>query len=95
MGRGATDREIETVCGARSNAGFIGKGVEKIDIAGEYGDQSEITAAGRDKITSVHANTDRLPRPIGDRFYGVPAGSFGTDAIRSGQSTWTHGIERF
>lgn len=38
---------------AASNAGFIGKGVEKIDIGGEYDDQSEITAVARDKITSV------------------------------------------
>jgi len=28
------------------NVGFIGKGVEKIDIGGEYGNQSEITATG-------------------------------------------------
>lgn len=47
------------------NAGFIGEGVEKIDIGGEYGDQSEITAAARDKITPappiqiVYRETDR------------------------------------
>jgi len=28
------------------NVGFIGKGVGKIDIAREYGNQSEITATG-------------------------------------------------
>lgn len=32
------------------NVGFIGKGVEKINIAREYGNQCEITATGRDKI---------------------------------------------
>lgn len=57
------------------NAGFIGEGVEKIDIGGEYGDQSEITAAARDKITPAPpiqiVYRDRSE--IG--FNGVPAGS--------------------
>lgn len=70
------------------NAGFIGEGVEKIDIGGEYGDQSEITAAARDKITPappiqiVYRETDRrsaLRCPCGI----LPP--LGTDAIRSGQ----------
>lgn len=37
------------------NVGFISKGVEKIDIAREYGNQSEITATGRDKILPAPA----------------------------------------
>lgn len=66
-----TNREI----GWFPNAGFIGEGVEKIDIGGEYGDQSEITAAARDKITPAPpiqiVYRDRSE--IG--FNGVPAGS--------------------
>lgn len=72
-----TNREIGR---ARwSSAGFIGEGVEKIDIGGEYGDQSGIAAA-RDKIMAGPANTDRLPR---DRSGGIGF-TGGAGAIRSG-----------
>lgn len=37
------------------NVGFISKSVEKIDIAREYGNRSEITATGRDKILPAPA----------------------------------------
>lgn len=60
------------------------EGVEKIDIAREYGNQSEITATDWDKILPASAIQIiySWSKIVADTFYAVPPVSFNVDAIR-------------